>query len=244
MLFFVQIKTKSIVLRVVKYGDSQLIVDALTESHGRLSFIQRVPKSQRSRVPKQLFRPMAVLNIAFDYRQRQRLQRITEASMAFPLTSVPFEASKFTIAMFLAEFTCLCTRAEQQNSSLFAFVEHSVRWLDLCERDFANFHIIYMVHLAPFVGFAPNLSADEGDVFDLRAGCFVSLLPSHNDYLLPADGRRLRLLLRLSYATMHLLRLSHDERNRMVDAIVTFYRLHVPDFPEPRSLAVLREVFA
>lgn len=239
-----QIKTKAIILRVVKYGDSQLIIDALTESHGRLSFIQRVPKTSRTRVPKQLLRPMAVLSVAFDYRQRQRLQRIVEAQMAFPLTTLPFDARKFTVAMFLAEFTCLCTRAEQQDALLFSFVENSVRWLDLCERDFANFHIIYMVHLARYVGFAPDLSGGEGDIFDLRAGCFVSLLPAHSDYLLPNDGQRLRLLLRLRYATMHVLRLSHDDRNRMVDAIVKFYRLHVPDFPEPRSLSVLREVFA
>lgn len=239
-----QIKTKTIILRVVKYGESQLIIDALTESHGRLSFIQRVPKTSRSRVPKQLFRPMAVLQVAFDYRQRQRLQRITDAQMAFPMASLLFDARKFTVAMFLAEFTCLCTRAEQQDSALFAFVENSVRWLDLCERDFANFHIIYMVHLARYVGFAPDLSGGEGDYFDLRAGCFVPVVPTHRDWLLPDDGRRLRLLLRLRYGSMHVLRLSHDERNRMIDAIVQFYRLHLPDFPEPRSLAVLREVFA
>ncbi len=49
--------------------------------------------------------------------------------------------------------------------------------------------------------------------------------------------------MRLSYATMHLLAISRQERGRILDVILTYYRLHQPDFPEMKSLPVLRTLF-
>ena len=49
------VKTKAIVLNSLKYGESQIIVDLLTESVGRVSFMQRIPRSSRSGISKQLF---------------------------------------------------------------------------------------------------------------------------------------------------------------------------------------------
>jgi DNA repair protein RecO (recombination protein O) len=42
---------------------------------------------------------------------------------------------------------------------------------------------------------------------------------------------------------MHLFRLSRSERNRILELLLTYYRLHLPAFPELRSLSVLRELF-
>ena len=37
--------------------------------------------------------------------------------------------------------------------------------------------------------------------------------------------------------------MNHDDRNRIVDVIIRFYRLHVPAFPELRSLEVMKELW-
>ena len=50
--------------------------------------------------------------------------------------------------------------------------------------------------------------------------------------------------MRMNYDTMHLFRMSHDERNRCVELILAYYKLHVPNFPELKSLAVLQELFS
>ena len=50
-------------------------------------------------------------------------------------------------------------------------------------------------------------------------------------------------MMRMDFPPMHLFRMSHEERNRLVEAIITFYRLHLPDFPELRSLEVLKELY-
>ncbi len=42
-------------------------------------------------------------------------------------------------------------------------------------------------------------------------------------------------LLRLSYETMHLYTMSRLDRNRCVEVILQYYRIHVPGFPELKS---------
>ena len=66
----------------------------------------------------------------------------------------------------------------------------------------------------------------------------------HTDFLQPADAARINTLMRMNYDSMHLFRMSHDDRNRIVDVLLHYYRLHVPNFPELRSLPVLKELWA
>ena len=73
---------------------------------------------------------------------------------------------------------------------------------------------------------------------------FTSSHPSHTYFLSQEESRMLPLLLRLDYSTMHLLRLTRAERARCMDVILTYYRLHIPSFPELKSADVLHEVFA
>ncbi len=239
------VKTNAIVLNSLKYGESQIIVDLFTQSHGRLSFMQRIPRTSRAGVKKQLFQPLTLLAVEFDWRPSQRLQRIKDAAIAHPFVSIPFDAFKLSIALFVAEFTGYCTRSEQDNPQLYAFVENSVKWLDTCRGDFANFHIIYMLHLTRFVGFYPNLDDDVNAAwFDMRAGCFVEHVPVHPDFLSVEESGKIRLLMRLNYVTMRLLALSRTERNRIVEVILQYYRLHQPGFPEMKSLPVLMQLFS
>ena len=86
------VKTKAIVLNSLKYGESQIIVDLLTECVGRVSFMQRIPRSSRSGISKQLFQPLTILDVEFDHRQSQKLQRLKNASIAWPFSSIPFDA--------------------------------------------------------------------------------------------------------------------------------------------------------
>ena len=241
-------KTRAIVLNSLKYGESQMIVDMYTEGRGRLSFIQRIPRQGRGGIKKQYFQPLTILDIEFDYRATQRLHKLRSAAVAFPFRSLPFDMAKLSIALFVAEFTIYVTRSEQADPALYAFVENSVRWLDACEGSFANFHIIYMLHLTRFIGFYPNLDDEDIDTgcntyFDMRAGSFVKHVPVHSDFLRPDEARKIRLLMRLNYTTMRLLSLSRSERNRIVEVILQYYRLHQPAFPDMKSLPVLQQLF-
>lgn len=238
------IQTKALVLRTVTFADRKIIVDMFTHTHGRMSFIVVVPNSPRAKMKKQFFQPLTLLELSLDYRQHLSLQRIKEVRIAMPYTSLTSHPHKLSISLFVAEFLCHALKSEQQNELLFHYIIDSMLWLDNCPSGFANFHIVFMMRLSRFLGFYPNLDDyHAGSVFDLQAACFVGTLPAHRYFLSATDSAAMRVMMRMDFPTMHLFRMSHEERNRLVEAIITFYRLHLPDFPELRSLEVLKELY-
>ena len=42
-------------------------------------------------------------------------------------------------------------------------------------------------------------------------------------------------MMRMDFPTMHLYRLNHTDRNRIVDVLLQYYRLHIPQFPELKT---------
>lgn len=239
-------KSHGVVLNIVKYSDKSNIVHVYTESGGQMSFL--IPASRRARrtsVNPALFRPFSLIEFEADIRPKSSLSPIREARIWYPLDSLPYHPYKTGIAMFLAEFLCRVLQEEGGNEPLFAYLVNSVRWLDACERDFSNFHLVFLMRLSRFLGFYPNLEHYvEGAFFDLLNACFVESRPYHGQFLSEEDSSHLVKLMRMNYETMHLFAMSRAERNRCLEVIVGYYRLHLPSFPDLKSLSVLKELFA
>ena len=238
-------KTRGIVLRSVRFGESSLIVDVLTKSSGRVSFMVHIPKTSKGKIKKQYFQPMTLLDFEYDFRQRSNLQRIKDVRVSLPYSSIPIDPAKSCISLFLSEFIYYATRNEQENPTLFTYISTSLEWLDNAYEDFVNFHLVFMMRLGKFLGFHPFLEDfTPGCFFDLRNGCFTLSMPLHTDFLNAADAGHLYNLMRMNFDTMKLFKLSHDDRNRITEIVLRYYKLHLPNMPEPQSFDILREVFA
>ena len=239
------VKTEAIVLHSFKYGETRLIVDVFSREAGRLSLIASLPKTPKSRLKKQYFQPMTLLEISFDQRPQVQLQQLKDARLLTAWSSIPFLPEKLALSLFVAEFLYHALRSEQQNRAMFSYICDSMQWLDMAEVGYANFHLTFLMHLSRFLGFYPNLDEyADGCVFDLRAGTFINNVPLHHDFLQPDEARRIHLLMRMDFPTMHLFRLSHHDRNRIVEVLLHYYRLHIPQFPGLKSLQVLQELWA
>lgn len=238
-------KSKCIVLRCLKYDDKKIIVDLYTEVYGRITSAIKVSGTPKGRMKKLMFQPLTILNIEIDYRQRTQMQRITDAQIAIPWTTLTTDPVKMTVGMFLSEMLYYVTRQEQQDEPLFSFIITSMQWLDATEGNVANFHIAFLIQLTLFLGFMPVMEDYErGQMFDMRTGEFISLTPLHRDFLQSEDAERMHNLLRISYPTMHLFRMTRDERRRCLDIIIMYYRLHLPSIPEIKSLSIMQEIFS
>ncbi len=237
--------SRGLVLRTIKYKDDAHIVDIYTEEEGTVSFLVRVSTSRRATVKSRLFRPMAMLHVEWNKHPASRLQRIKAARPDYIDVSIAFDAYKTSIALFLAEFLHCALREAPADRPLYAYLRASVVWLDLCAHSFANFHLVFLLRMTRFLGIYPNLSHHgEGQYFDLETGQFTDQPPLHNHFLMPADAARLPLLMRMNYDTMHLFRFGREERQRLLTAINDYYRLHLPAFPDLKSLDVLHELFS
>lgn len=238
-------KTRGIVLRTMKYKDSSLIVDIYTEVRGRASFWVNVSRSRKSAVKSVLFQPLALVELEADFRPNTSIYKVRESKLFYPFTSLPYDPYKSSIALFLAEFLYRAIREEDENRPLFAYLQHSIEWLDTARQPFANFHLVFLMRLSRFLGLYPNLDDyQEGDYFDLQSACFTSTPPqSHSQYLSPREALHLKNLMRMRFETMHLFRMNRVERNRCLTILNDYYRLHLPDFPMLKSIEVLQELF-
>ena len=237
-------KTQAIVLHSLKYGESRLIVDMFTRAFGRQSFIVSIPKTAKSKIKKQFFQPLTLLEIETDLRPKLQLQKLNDVRLLSPFASIPFEPNKLAISLFVAEFLYYALRSEQRNELLYDYLENSIMWLDGQQTNFANFHLVFLLRLTRFLGFYPNLDDyEDGDYFDLRESEFMRNPPVHRDFLHPEEAQKVQLMMRMDFPTMHLFRMSHDDRNRLLEVSIKYYRLHLPDFPEMKSIEVLQALY-
>lgn len=238
-------KTVGIVLHILKYSDTSHIVEMYTEVSGRASFLVAVPRSRKAAVKSVLFQPLSLIEFEADFRPNATLYKIKEAKSFFPFSSIPYDPYKSAMALFMAEFLFRAIREEAENRPLFSYLLHSITWLDECREGFANFHLVFLMRLSRFLGLYPNLEDyQEGDYFDLLNACFVPSRPQlHSSFILPEEATRLSRLMRMNYETMHLFGMNRGERARCLVVINEYYRLHLPDFPVLKSLAVLQELF-
>ena len=237
-------KRHCIILRTVKYGDSQLIVDMLTPDAGRVSAVWRMPRGAKGRGGRNAFQPLSVCDVIVERTRSSRLPLIKEVHIASPYATICTDPVKISVAFFIAEFLSQVSRAEQADAKMYDFIENTLLWYDLTDAGTANFHIMFLVRVSRFLGFYPNMeSYSRGCVFDMRAAEFCSYVPPHKDFLSAAEAERLGMLMRMTPANMHYFRFSRDERNRIVETMLRFYALHVPGFKEMKSWEVLRSIF-
>ena len=238
-------KTRGIVLHSLPYSDKFAITLIYTEEFGRVSYLTSQSKSRKSRVPRSLFHPLAILDLEVEHQNLRDIQRIKENKTHIPLIALLTDPVKSALGIFVAELISKVVREEQTNHPLFDFLLQSIQVLELTNHSSANFHIVFMIRLSRLLGFHPDsASYRKGMLFDMRNGIFTQFQPAHIHFLSPDESMVLHNLLRMSYENMFIFRFSGRERQMIIRRILDYYRMHLSDFPEIKSLEVLRDVFS
>lgn len=242
-------KTKGIVLRTVKYGETSVIATLYTELFGIQSYLVNGVRTSTKRGPGKasLFQPAAMLDLLVYHNELKNLQRIREFSWAVIYQHIFSNIFKNAVAMFMVEILTKSLKQPESNPELYHFIEDSFLHLDSAEGQvLANFPLFFILHLAGFFGFRiQDIYSERNPILDLREGQFVPELPPYPEVL---EGS-------LSYHTAQLLRvqqpdelselpLNQEIRRALLVAYQMFYGLQIPDFGEMRTLGVLQTVFS
>lgn len=237
------VKTEGIVLGTSSYSDTYSIARVFTRDFGRVSYLLPKSRGKRARIKQSLFFPLSLLRMEVEHLATRDIQRLKETERLLPLYDLCTDMTKVSLAFFLSEFLSRVLRESDRNEPTFDFVRNSVETLEVTEKGIANFHLAFMVGLTRFLGIYPNMEKGvEEDFFDMLHGEYVARVPLHGHYLKRGEGAYLHLLQRMTYHNMHLFKLSRDDRNLIVNLLLTYYRLHLYDFPPLKSLDVLREL--
>lgn len=239
-----KVRSHGIILHSLHYGDRKVILDVFTEAAGCVSFITASKTSSQRGIRPSTWQPLALVEVVWEPHPKSSLQKPQELTLWQPWRDLSFRPLKSAVSLFLSDFLFHALRSEQQNALLFDFVVASLRWFDQAESRYSNFHIVFLLHLSRFLGFMPNVDDwQPRSYFDLQAASFVAILPHHPYYLEPDEAALVCKFFRMDYRSMRAVALNGRARRRTLDLIVLFYRLHLPEFPELKSLEVLSEVF-
>lgn len=231
----------AIVLTSTRYNDDGYMVNLFTEDSGYVTV--SVKTGKKSRVRACHLQPLNVLSVVLSGRPSQRVMKIEECTTLAGYDKLMENPIKILMAQFLAEFLQHALRSYQSDRMLFGFLTESLKQYGSMKRGTADFHLVFLVKLTYYLGFFPNLEGFDKDVyFDLIDGRFVKYIPLHSHYLSPSQTLGFAQLLRADYDTVYLYGFTRAERNEVLDYIISYYKLHTPDFGELRSLDVLRNL--
>lgn len=235
------VKTEGIVLNNIKYSESSIIARIYTKEFGLLSFLIRGVRKRKSRFPASFFQPFSLLSLDISYKQKSGLQSVREISVAGHTPQLHSDIRKSTIALFLAEMVYKSLQEEEQDVQLFDFLKLSIEFLDSVEESFENFHLIFLMQLTRFLGFAPD-SNHQADYFNMASGSFV-YEPTSGHVLDKAPSAIIKALTKISYLERSRLNISATDRRMLLESIVEYYHLHLPGMSRISSLEVMEAVY-
>ena len=234
-------KTRGVVLHSMKYGETGMITTIYTETFGRMSFIMQGIHGKKSAVKANLLRQLSLLEMEVDFKHGRELQRAREIRNILPFGSIPYEIPKSTQAIFLSELLNKVLREEESRPELFNFLFHSIEMLDLLEESVANFHLIFLLQLSRYLGFAPtNNYSPANQFFDMIAGKFVLTPPDHPWILKNPESSVLAKLLNMGYQNLSEFKPVQGLRDVFLNFIIEYYGLHLGNKLNMKSLEILR----
>jgi DNA repair protein RecO (recombination protein O) len=240
-------KTKGIVLRTVKYGETSLIVTILTELFGVQSYLVNGVRvsSKKGTGKANLFQPAAVLDLVVYHNELKHLNRIKEFKWAHLYKCIFSDVPKNAVVLYMIELLTKCLKQPEANPELFHFAEDVFIKLDDSSGSImANLPLFFALHLPFHFGFriTDNYS-DENLYLDLQEGSFVKEQPAHPYFLEDNQAATSSQLLKVMQPDeLEHIKLNHDFRRHLLQRYEDYYRMHIPDFGTLKTLPVLREV--
>ncbi|GAB1444842.1 MAG: DNA repair protein RecO [Cyclobacteriaceae bacterium] len=217
-------KTKGIVFRYTRYGETSIIVNIFTELFGLQSYIVNSVRSKSGKNKIAIYQPLTLLDLVVYHKENAGILRIKEATCAYPYHHLQSDPTKACIGMFINEVLNKTVKEQSHAGELCNFIFHSLIQLDTLDQP-ENFHLIFLIKLSKFLGFGPFAKAELGALM-----------------LNKEEERVLDVLLESEYETITKVR--NDQRRNLLDAFLRFYSNHIDAMGTIKSVQVLREVLS
>ncbi len=237
------VSTHAIVISKLRYRDHDLIVKCYTQQYGVLSFLLRgVLKSKKGLAKTAYFQLLTQLQLVIVYSPNRSLHSIKEAKLNHLYSSLHSNVLKSAIVMFLAEVLSSILKEEEENSTLFSYIETTLLWLDT-HTECSNFHLLFLLNLTKYLGFYPENTTADVPFFNLQDGKFQS--KPMGLYTISGDNfNLLKQLLDTKFDELSQLKINSKQRQAFLNMMLQYYELHLGDFKKPKSLHILNQVFS
>lgn len=240
-----QVATQGIVLHFIKYGESSVITTIFTRDFGRQSYMVNAARNRKSKNKAGLLQPLFLVDIEAYQKKTRDIQRISTLKSHKVYQNIPFDITKSTQAIFLAEVLYKTIREQESFPELFDFIKNALQYFDLMEDGWQNFHIFFLFRLTEYMGFKPDTEkVDFEGWFDMQKGAIVSFEPPHPMFANKEATKYLIQLSALKINELDQLKISRSMRDYLLTVLLDYFHLHFDDLGEVKSIKVLKEIFS
>lgn len=240
-------KTLGIVLGTIPYNDNTQFVHIYTEKFGKVTYrtLTSVKRTRKSQQQKLLFAPTTKLELDVLHSDTQDLQQIKDATLiSSPFTIGIDNPKKYSQCLYIAELLDKSIKEIEHNYLLWKFITNSLDVLYMSDENTEDFHLLFTAKLCIPLGFGINESEYKpGMQFDLQEGRFTSGTIPHAYYLNSISAEYLYRLLCSDYSNIGQLGFSNKERSIMLDILLAYLKIHIPEIGELKSLDVLKAIY-
>lgn len=217
------IKTKGIVFRFVRYGDSSLIVTIFTEQAGLQSYLVKGVRKFSKGSKIALFQPLTLLDLVVSQKEHSNIQFIKEVRCNHVYRKIPGDPLREALGFFITEVMNRSIREQSHAEDLFAFLQKQLLLLDSDDVRLKDFHIIFMVGLCRYLGFGVQQPEE------ITGGKLIpNELYTALKELLSGKG----------------INLNYSQRQEILTLIAAFYHHHIENFGTLNSVEILQEVLS
>lgn len=234
-----KITDKGIMISRMPYSETSMIVRCFTENEGLKAFLFQGAKKKNAHIL------MAMAPIEFSYYQRNdsQLGKMSEAQLFYTFNEIPFHPVKSGIVFFMAEMLQNVLHEGVKDKELFAYILSELQWLDH-STVYTNYPVYWLLELTQHLGFYPYVVDTNGSYFDLEDGRFVSASPVNHTSQKGEIAELLRDLTGHTKEEILAWNLSKMQRKKLMALLFDYYKLHIPNFRELKSIEVMEELWA
>jgi DNA repair protein RecO (recombination protein O) len=239
-------KTKGIILRSIKYGESSLVSTIFTEMYGvQVYMVQGVRSSRQSQNRAGMFQPGMQLDMVVYQQPQKNMQRIKEFHPAYIYNTVQEDVIKNSIVLFSAELLLRLLPEQAPLPELFSFVEGYLTALDKSGRhEVANFPLYFIIQCSRELGYdLKGTYSGQTPYLDLQEGGFTENAPVAASATSNEEALALsRILMAEGYEGLASVEMNATMRQNLIDWYITFLQQHTEHMGNIRSLQVLHAI--
>lgn len=240
-------KTKGIVIKTVKYGETSVITTIYTELFGLQTYIVKGVRqsSKKKNTAIVFFQPSAILELQVYHNELKNLQFIKEYHWSNVYTNVFTDVVKYAVAMYIVELFSYIVKQPETNTFLYDFLEQILVFTDNgTEQEVANIPILFAFGLSKQLGFQiQGTYTAESNYLNIREGVFTEIAPVDEDIYTENILQAISAINSMESSIQKIdLQLNKTTRRTILGIAHQFLKYHIADFGEIKSMLVLQTV--
>lgn len=229
----------AILISKVDYGDNDMIITCLTEALGLKTFFYKGAKIKKNKLG---LTPLRLVEISYFEFQSNSLANIRRIQSSIHLNKLYSNPIKITVLFFLADYIHqIIGKIHHSEKHLYEDLKNELIWLNSTD-EVTNYPIFWLIFWIKKLGLKPHTSS--GSYFDIETARFLDIMPNNTTFYHGIEMEKLGELFEESRLEILSIELKKQERKKMMEALISYSKYHIPEFRDLKSLEVLQTVLS